>query len=232
MGERRIRREDRELSRWRLDAPSQRRHHDHARDAAPASAARFHRRGAGTVRLQLFLLPADVVRLPRLDGPAPRRPGDSRFHTLRIQENFLGHLIVIQTYDAVVVGAGPYGLSTAAHLIGRGLTVAIFGKPLELWRNHMPKGMRLRSHWWATSLSDPRNGYGFERFFRETKYKKCYPEPIDAFIDYGLWFRQHVIPEADETYVSRIERDHDRFLVTLADGRQIESAAVVMAIGL
>ncbi len=28
------------------------------------------------------------------------------------------------SYDAIVVGAGPYGLSTAAHLRGRGLSVA------------------------------------------------------------------------------------------------------------
>ena len=54
-------------------------------------------------------------------------------------------------YDAVVVGAGPYGLSAAAHLLGRGLNVAVFGKTLELWREHMPRGMLLRSQWWATN---------------------------------------------------------------------------------
>ena len=50
-------------------------------------------------------------------------------------------------YDVVVVGAGPYGLSTATHLRGKGLNVAIFGKPMKLWREHMPEGMFLRSHW-------------------------------------------------------------------------------------
>jgi len=49
--------------------------------------------------------------------------------------------------DVVVVGAGPYGLSTTAHLRERGLKVAIFGKPLKLWREHMPEGMLLRSYW-------------------------------------------------------------------------------------
>src|SRR5712691_6238599 len=77
-------------------------------------------------------------------------------------------------YDAVVVGAGPYGLSTAAHLRGRGLRVAVFGRTLEMWRDHMPTGMRLRSHWWATNLSDPRKDYGFERFVRESKHEKGY----------------------------------------------------------
>ncbi len=70
------------------------------------------------------------------------------------------------TFDVVVVGAGPYGLSTAAHLLGRGLRVAVLGRTLEMWREHMPKGMLLRSHWWATNLSDPDGDYGFEQFAR------------------------------------------------------------------
>ena len=135
-------------------------------------------------------------------------------------------------YDAVVVGAGPYGLSTAAHLLGRGLHIAVFGKTVESWRNHMPTGMLLRSHWWATNLSDPRHRYGFERFFQDSgRYDKCYPVPRDAFIEYACWFQERAVPGVDETYVALIERDVDEFLVTLEDGRSIRSAAVIMATG-
>lgn len=137
----------------------------------------------------------------------------------------------VAQYDAVIVGAGPYGLSTAAHLVGRGLRVAVFGKTLDLWRNHMPKGMLLRSHWWATNLSDPHKQYGFKRFFKDSKYDKCYPVPIEEFIDYGLWFQKRAVPNVDETYVSSIERRNDHFLLKLEDGRKVECAAVVMAIG-
>jgi cation diffusion facilitator CzcD-associated flavoprotein CzcO len=136
------------------------------------------------------------------------------------------------SYDAVVVGAGPYGLSSAAHLRGRGLEVAVFGKPMELWRDHMPRGMRLRSHWWATNLSDPGRRHGFARFLRESKYRRCYPEPADAFIDYARWFQERVVPDVDATYVSSVERRPEGFLLTLADGRRVRSAAVVMAVGL
>jgi cation diffusion facilitator CzcD-associated flavoprotein CzcO len=134
-------------------------------------------------------------------------------------------------YDAIVVGAGPYGLSTAAHLVDRGLRVGVFGKPMGLWRDHMPSGMFLRSHWWATHLSDPRHRYTFDRFARETNASLSYPIPRATFIEYGLWFQRRAVPMVDTTFVSSIERDADGFAVTLADGRQVASAAVVMAIG-
>jgi FAD-dependent urate hydroxylase len=136
-------------------------------------------------------------------------------------------------YDAVVVGAGPYGLSTAAHLLGRGLRVAAFGKTLEFWRAHMPKGMLLRSHWWATDLSDPDRQYTFGRFLeRSADYEKGYPMPREAFLDYANWFQERAVPHVDETYVSSIERHNDHFVLTLEDGRSVHSATVVMAIGL
>ena len=47
-------------------------------------------------------------------------------------------------YDVAVVGAGPYGLATAAHLSAQGLNVIVLGKPMQLWREHMPEGMLLR----------------------------------------------------------------------------------------
>ena len=56
-------------------------------------------------------------------------------------------------YDVAIVGAGPYGLATAAHLSQQGLNTIVFGKPMELWREHMPQGMLLRSFWWATNIS-------------------------------------------------------------------------------
>ena len=135
-------------------------------------------------------------------------------------------------YDAVVVGAGPYGLSAAAHLIGRGLHVAVYGKTLELWRQHMPRGMLLRSQWWATNLSDPGRRYTFRRFFRESRRKPGYPVPLDTFLEYALWFQRHAVPDVDETYVTSIDHPNGSFLLTLADGRRVESAAVVLAIGI
>lgn len=138
----------------------------------------------------------------------------------------------LERLDAVVVGAGPYGLSAAAHLRARGLRVAVFGKPLELWREHMPRGMLLRSQWWAANLSDPGRRYTLERFFQESGQRPVYPVPLDTFIEYGRWFQRLAVPDVDETLVASIDRRDGSFLIVLEDGRRFETAAVVMAIGL
>lgn len=135
-------------------------------------------------------------------------------------------------YDVVVVGAGPYGLSVAAHLMNAGLKVAIFGKPLSFWSEHMPVGMLLRSAWWATHLSDPQKLYTLERYFKEIGQEPSHTFPIETFIDYGLWFQQQVVPDVDETYVELIEKKERHFVLTLSDERVIQSRAVIMAPGL
>ncbi len=135
-------------------------------------------------------------------------------------------------YDAIVVGVGPYGLSTSAHLLGQGLKVASFGKPIQFWSEQMPQGMRLRSYWWATSLADPHSKYGIANYFQIQGQKGIDPLPVETFIDYGLWFQRQAVPDLDETYVTNVERKGGSFLVTLEDGRMVDSAAVVMAPGL
>ncbi|GCE48255.1 pyridine nucleotide-disulfide oxidoreductase [Thermosporothrix hazakensis] len=136
------------------------------------------------------------------------------------------------TYDAVVIGAGPYGLSIAAHLLHHGLRVAIFGKPLQLWRDYMPDGMWLRSEWWASSLSDPTGKGSIKAFFREIGYMPGEPLPIELFIRYGLWFQEQLVPEIQETFITDIEQQDGQFLLTRDDGGKLSSRVVIMAHGL
>lgn len=142
------------------------------------------------------------------------------------------HPLSFTDYDVIVLGAGPYGLSTAAHLLEDGLKVAVFGKPFQLWQENMPEGMLLRSYWWATNLSDPHKQYGLEQFFQASDQKAFDPLPAETLIEYGSWFQQHVVPNVDETFVETIKRREGNFELTLADGRVLQSLVVVMAPGL
>jgi len=67
--------------------------------------------------------------------------------------------------DVSVIGAGPYGLSAAAHLMAvNGLNVRVSGEPMSFWERHMPAGMRLKSVWRASHISDPSGGLTLDAY--------------------------------------------------------------------
>ena len=45
----------------------------------------------------------------------------------------------------LIIGAGPYGIATAAYAKYLGVTVTVVGKTLDFWKTNMPRGMFLRS---------------------------------------------------------------------------------------
>jgi cation diffusion facilitator CzcD-associated flavoprotein CzcO len=53
--------------------------------------------------------------------------------------------------DVAIIGAGPYGLSIAAHLAGLGVDFRIFGSVMHTWQTSMPEGMVLKSEGNASS---------------------------------------------------------------------------------
>ncbi|HEY6786447.1 MAG TPA: hypothetical protein VI365_03965, partial [Trebonia sp.] len=45
----------------------------------------------------------------------------------------------------VVIGAGPYGIATAAKAVEAGIETVVVGRPLSFWIDNMPQDMYLRS---------------------------------------------------------------------------------------
>jgi len=134
--------------------------------------------------------------------------------------------------DAVVIGAGPYGLSAAAHLNANGLDVRIFGATMSFWDRHMPEGMCLRSPWEASQLSDPAKSLTLDAFQTATGAPVRRPIPLARFVAYGRWFQSHAVPNLEQRKVVEIEKDTTGFRVVLADGETVRCGRVIVAGGI
>ncbi|QXJ22673.1 NAD(P)/FAD-dependent oxidoreductase [Actinomadura graeca] len=134
------------------------------------------------------------------------------------------------TSDVVIVGAGPYGLSTAAHLQNVGLGVRVIGTPMRFWDENMPEGMYLKSEPFASSLGAPRPGMGFTD--RNPDFRTGRPIPLATFTEYGRWFAAEAVPGIELAEVVSVERGGPAgYLVTLSTGETVATRAVVIAVG-
>ena len=134
----------------------------------------------------------------------------------------------------VVIGAGPYGLSVAAHLKEKGVPTRVVGDAMSAWRENMPRGMFLKSEPDASSLSSPRPGSSLRDYLREIGRKPLAidePVPIALFVDYGLWFQQRCVPEVENEHVTGLRRVGSAFELTVASGETLRASNVVVASG-
>src|SRR5262245_42615097 len=93
--------------------------------------------------------------------------------------------------DVVIIGAGPYGLATAAHLKSIGVRFRIFGKPMGFWTDHMPRGMKLKSEGFASFLYDPESSFTLKKYCQKEQLPYAdlgLPVPLETFTAYGLEF--------------------------------------------
>jgi thioredoxin reductase len=136
----------------------------------------------------------------------------------------------------VVVGAGPYGVSVAAHLRARGVSVRIFGTPMQAWREQMPAGMLLKSTPKASTISAPHRGYTLPDFCVATGAERLESDyqtvPLETFVRYGMWFTEQLVPDVEQVRVVAVDRLDGAYNVKLDSGETIRAQAVVVATGL
>jgi FAD-dependent urate hydroxylase len=136
------------------------------------------------------------------------------------------------TCEVAVIGAGPYGLSVAAHLKNADVATHVFGEPMAFWRGNMPKGMILRSPWRATHLSDPNSALSLDAYAAAHNVDSSKPLPLEKFVAYGEWFQQQAVPDIDRRAVRLIDRVANGFRLKLNDGDVVSADRVVVATGL
>jgi FAD-dependent urate hydroxylase len=132
----------------------------------------------------------------------------------------------------LVVGAGPYGLSTAAFALEHDIDTLVLGRPMDFWKANMPAGMFLRSglDWHL----DAAGIHTLEAYLEELGIAvgDVDPIPIGVFLDYAEWFRTAKGIEVREKLTVDLDKRDGHFTATLESGEQIVADAVVCAPGI
>lgn len=137
--------------------------------------------------------------------------------------------------SVAIIGAGPYGLSVAAHLRSRGVRFRIFGSAMDSWRTHMPTGMMLKSEGFASNLSDPDRAATLSAYCADhgIEYRDTgLPVTLRVFNDYAGDFQRRFVPDLEECDVAAVTRDASGFQLELETGESLRSDFVVGAFGI
>jgi cation diffusion facilitator CzcD-associated flavoprotein CzcO len=137
--------------------------------------------------------------------------------------------------DVAIIGAGPYGLSIAAHLAARGIPFRIFGKPMSVWSTQMPQGMQLKSEGFASSLSHPNGEFTLKDYCTREgiAYKHIgLPVRLETFVAYGVAFQKEFVPNLEDKLVTSVEPDEHGFQLVLDKQEKVLARSVVVATGI
>jgi thioredoxin reductase len=140
-----------------------------------------------------------------------------------------------QPVDVAVIGAGPYGLSIAAHLRARNVNFRIFGTPMSSWRNHMAAGTLLKSFGFASSLYDPGSTFTLAHFCQQRglPYSEVVdPVSLENFIAYGMEFQRRFVPNLEQTDITSLRRSPEGFTLTTQTGEILSARRVIVAVGI
>ena len=133
-----------------------------------------------------------------------------------------------------IIGAGPYGLSLAAHLTHRGVDNRVFGRPMAFWAQIAAAGKEryLKSFCFGTSISTPVPGFRFADFNLPRGLEAFEPCSMANFVDYGRWFQKAQVPWVEPEDVVGVEADGEDYRISLQGGADFKASGVVVATGL
>jgi FAD-dependent urate hydroxylase len=136
--------------------------------------------------------------------------------------------------DALIIGAGPFGLSISAHLRELGVDHVIVGRTMDTWRTHMPAGMNLKSEPYASVIAAPKSGYDVAAYSAAhglDYVDRVGPLPLTQFLGYADWFAEQLVPDVRDLTVTKVTVHGDEFKVEFAEAEPIIARQVIVATG-
>jgi cation diffusion facilitator CzcD-associated flavoprotein CzcO len=132
----------------------------------------------------------------------------------------------------LVIGAGPYGLATAAYAKHTDIDQLVVGEPMAFWHESMPPGMFLRSgpDWHLDAAGE----HTLIAYLKERGIDplEVSPLPVGLFIDYAEWFQKKANVEVLPDLVRTLSKPDGYFEATLESGRRVTASTVVAAPGI
>ncbi len=139
--------------------------------------------------------------------------------------------------EVLIIGAGPFGLSIAAHLRAAGIGYRIVGRPMDTYKAHCPPGLMLRSEPYGSDLAAPKPGYDVRAYCEKhglTDYQdRLGPLSVERLLEYTDWYVAELVPDVSDltvTGVTPLGTGHG-FRVSFADADPVTARQVVVATG-
>jgi len=132
----------------------------------------------------------------------------------------------------LVIGAGPFGLSLAAHLKHKNVEHIHLGHSMDYWKNHMPTAMYLRSACdWHLDADEEDT---ILKYLAAQHLTPADVEPLslEFYLGYVNWFQAQKGLAPRPVTVTKLSRTGDSFRAGLENGDEIEAQNVVLAVGL
>jgi FAD-dependent urate hydroxylase len=141
----------------------------------------------------------------------------------------------MQKFDVLVIGAGPYGLSIAAHLRAHKVSHLIVGTPMDSYRTYSPAGMMMKSEPYASAFASPTPGYDVRAYSAAHGVEyvdRVTPLSLQQFVNYADWYTAQLVPDVRDDRVARLTKTDGGFQADFAGSESVLAEQVVIATGL
>ena len=136
--------------------------------------------------------------------------------------------------QAVIIGAGPFGLSISAHLSALGVDHLTVGRTNNTYRSLVPDGMMMKSEPYASTIASPDGKYSLAAFSAAhglDYVDRVGPVSRDRFVEYVDWYAERLVPGIRDETVTEVTPVDGGFRVSFADAPPVTTRNVVVATG-